>query len=134
MKTILKIAAGIIVATVLLGVGCAALIGGAADQASQDLEEERVAEAADVADEVTCGPDDIGWARASGRVTNSSSGQSSYFITVTFADAEGVQYAEGIASVTDLASGATAEWDTSGLEDWRDGTTCAVSDVDRLAS
>ncbi len=134
MKTILKIAAGIILATVLLGVGCAALIGGAANEASEDLEEERVAEAADVPDEVTCEPDDVGWASASGRVTNSSSGQSSYFITVTFAGADGVQYAEGIASVTDLAPGATAEWDTSSLEDWRDGTTCTVSDVERLAS
>ena len=134
MKTILKIAAGVILAAVLLGVGCVALIGGAADQASDDLEEERVAEAADVADEVTCQPDDIGWANASGRVTNSSSGQSSYFITVTFADSKGLQYGEGIASVTDLAPGATAEWDASSLEDWREGTTCAVSDVDRLAS
>lgn len=134
MKTILKIAAGIILATVVLGVGCVALIGGAADEASDDLEEERAAEAEDVADEVTCEPDDVGWASASGRVTNSSSGQSSYFITVTFADAEGLQYAEGIASVTDLAAGATAEWDASGLEDWREGTTCTVSDVDRFAS
>lgn len=134
MKTILKIAAGIILATVLLGVGCVALIGDAAEEASDDLEEERAAESADVADDIACGPDDLDWASASGRVTNSSSGQSSYFITVTFADAEGVQYTEGIASVTDLAPGATAEWDASGVEDWRDGTTCTVSDVERLAS
>ena len=134
MKTTLKIAAGIILAFVLLGVGCVALIGGAADEASDDLEEQQVEEAADVAPEVTCAPDELDFATASGRVTNGSSEQSSYFITVTFAGPDGVQYTEGIATVTDLAPGGTAEWDANGLEAWRDGTTCAVSDVERLAS
>jgi hypothetical protein len=134
MKTILKITAGIILAVVLLGAGCAALLGGAADEAEEDLEAEQAAEASDVAAEVTCGPDAIGFAEATGRVTNSSSKPSNYLITVTFTGADEVQYGEGVASVLDLAPGATAEWETTAAEDWRDGTTCVVSDVERLAS
>lgn len=134
MKTILKIAAGIILAVVLLGAGCTALLGSAVDESDDDIEEQRAAEAADVADEIACGATDIGWGEAAGRVTNSSSKQSSYFITVTFTGADGIQYAEGIATITDLAPGATAEWTASATEDWREGTTCKVTSVERLAS
>jgi len=134
VKTILKIAAGIIVAVIVLGAGCAALLGNAADEAAKDLEAEAEREAADVAAAVDCHPGDLGWAEAEGRVTNGSSGQSSYLITVTFQGPDGVQYAEGFATVTDLAPGATAEWTASAVEDWRDGTTCRVTDVERIAS
>lgn len=87
-------------------------------------------------DDVTldgCGPDELGWVTAHGTITNHSSKASTYFVNIEFVTSDGTRYAEGIASSATVAPGQHVEWDASGLTDYRDGTTCRVTSVDRFA-
>jgi Domain of unknown function (DUF4190) len=69
-------------------------------------------------------------------VTNHSSRQSTYIITVTFQDKTGVQIASGSAFVQNVDPGQTAKYDAHGYltEPAPASLRCSVKDVERFAS
>jgi hypothetical protein len=90
--------------------------------------------AADVVLDV-CGPHDAtNWAVASGTITNHSSGTSDYVVTVEFVDPAGVRYTTGSFAAQAVAADQTIEWEGLGLEEFRQGTTCDLVEVQRWAS
>jgi hypothetical protein len=87
------------------------------------------------ADATKCAVDALGDAGAKGTLTNHSSKQSNYLITVRFTDASGTQFGNGNAAVQNVLPGSTATWDATGVDkpssaSWK----CTVAQVERLAS
>ncbi|MGV3760745.1 MAG: hypothetical protein ACO1PW_14550, partial [Actinomycetota bacterium] len=125
----------LIIGVILLAglVGCVALLGGAADEASKDIEE-RDAEIAKDAELIDCRAGDP-WLEAEIRVTNNSSERSNYSVDVIFESEDGAtQYGSGSAYVNGLAPGQTKTEVASSLEDVPDGPfRCEITDVFRMS-
>lgn len=71
---------------------------------------------------------------AKGTLTNPTSKQSSYMITVQFLDAAGVIVADGTGYANDIPSGATALWDAHSFEDDVSAAGCNVVRVERYSA
>jgi hypothetical protein len=70
---------------------------------------------------------------ANGTLTNNSSKQSSYVISVSFADGAGVIVAQATAFPHDIPAGASATWEALSFDD--DGfATCTIARVDRFSA
>lgn len=83
----------------------------------------------------TCANDPaLGLAKVGGTITNHSSKPSDYTISVEFVTGNDVRYAEAIHLSTTVAPDQTVEWEEFGTGEWREGTTCRVTSVERFAS
>jgi hypothetical protein len=70
---------------------------------------------------------------ANGTLTNNSSKQSNYVISVNFADDAGVIVAQATAFPHDIPAGASATWEAVSFDD--DGfATCTIAKVDRFSA
>lgn len=76
-----------------------------------------------------------GWYKASLTVTNHTSKQSNYLITVAFESPDGeTQYDTAPAAVQNLQPGQSAQTDATSAKDATAGFTCKVAEVTRLAA
>lgn len=73
-------------------------------------------------------------AGATGTITNHSSEPSSYLFSVEFATPDGSRFAESPGSANAVAPNQTVEWGAPTVEQFRDGTQCRVTQVERFAS
>lgn len=79
----------------------------------------------------SCGATPGGIVQVKGTIVNSLSQPASYDVYVNFLDASGTQVANGIDIVSNVAPGATALWDTIGVEDYAPGMVCKIAKVNR---
>ena len=68
---------------------------------------------------------------ASGQVVNNTSKASNYVIRMKFLDAQGNQVSEGVDTVNDVESGATASWTLGGTRDANGPVRCELTGVSR---
>lgn len=116
----------------VLGVGCTALIGGAANEASKDIEEQKE-DALDDAELVACETDEAGFMAATVRITNDSSERSNYDVTVSYTSPDGSeQYATGDAYAQALEPGQSRTEDAQSLEEPPGAFECEIKDVFRF--
>lgn len=66
----------------------------------------------------TCGPADNGWLAAGGTIQNTTGNRTSFWVTVHFLDANGVQVADASDIVGTLEPGRTATWTATSYQDY----------------
>jgi hypothetical protein len=81
---------------------------------------------------LACTSDDITGAKATGTLTNHSSGLSGYMISVGFLDAAGVRVADATAFVNDVQAGQTTTWEALAFSDVA-YARCEIVSVERNA-
>lgn len=74
------------------------------------------------------------FAGAAGTITNHSSEPSDYLFSVEFVTPDGTRYAESPGSANAVAPDQAVEWGAPTLEEFREGTECRVTQVERFAS
>jgi hypothetical protein len=112
--------------------------GGSASSAGKDDGAKAADEARTPEDDVElvkCGVDEFGqFPQAELKVTNHSSKDSNYVISVEFLDGSGTRKAEGTAALNNLAPKQTAEEKAVGLSKAPSDLKCKITDVKRYAS
>lgn len=122
-----KIGAIVAVVLVVLMVGCAALVGEAADEASEDIEQ-RDAEIMEDAELVSCEADG-----ARVRITNNSSERSNYSVDVVFESKDGSeQFESSSAYVSGLAPGQSTTQEALVFPELTKAFRCEITDVFRF--
>ncbi|HNJ97313.1 MAG TPA: DUF2510 domain-containing protein [Ilumatobacteraceae bacterium] len=74
----------------------------------------------------TCGPGDNNWLSASGTIQNTTSGRTSFWVTVRFLDTNGVQVADASDIIGTLEPGRTANWQANSYEEYPGAVTCEI--------
>lgn len=107
----------------------------AKDDGGKAAEAPKAAKAEDDVKLVKCGTDEFGqFPQAELKVTNHSSKDSNYIVSVEFLDGSGTRKAEGTAALNNLAPDQTAEEKAVGLSKAPDELKCKITDVQRYAS
>jgi hypothetical protein len=127
----LKVGLIVAVVGVALLIGLIALIGTAADEAEDNLEE-RQAEIDDDVELVSCSTNSAGFMVAEIRITNNSSERSNYGVDVTFEAANGDQIDTGFAAVSALEPGQSTTQEAGSLTEPPGEFECRVADVTRF--
>lgn len=135
MSTTVKVLLGVVLGFLLLIGGCAVLLGGAANEVSENMDEQQQ-DALDDASIGECGqPDEFGFIRSSGTIVNDSADRSTYAITVEFFDESGTRIGEATSFNNAIGSGTTANFEATGsLEAGAQVAECAIADVTRFSS
>ena len=74
----------------------------------------------------TCGPGDNGWLEATGTIQNTTGDRTSFWVTVHFLDANGVQVADASDIVGTLEPGRTATWTANSNQEFPGAVTCEI--------
>jgi hypothetical protein len=74
------------------------------------------------------------FAGAAGTITNHSSEPSSYLFNVEFVTPDGTRYSESPGSANAVAPDQTVEWGAPTVDEFREGTECRITQVERFAS
>jgi hypothetical protein len=74
------------------------------------------------------------FAGAAGRIVNRSSEPSNYLFMVEFVTPDGTRYTESPGSANTVAPDQTVEWGAPTVDEFREGTECRVTQVERFAS
>jgi hypothetical protein len=129
---------GIVVAVVvvlglLVGVGCTVLIGGAANEAANSLQESiGLANTTDYEIEITgCAADTFSSARASGTITNTSDKERAFEVQVKFTNPDGSLISTDSTFTDKLDPGQSTNWEvlSLSLNDAAPGFKCDVDEV-----
>ena len=131
----MKVLLGVVLGMLVLIGGCVALIGGAANEVSEDIDEQQ-ADALDDAAVTNCGQvDEFGLIEATGTINNDSSERSTYAITVEFFDEAGTRIGEATSFDNAIAAGGRAEFRATGsLAQDAQVADCGIADVTRFSA
>lgn len=131
MKTVMKIALGVVLAFVLLIGGCMALIGGAANEIDKSIKEDTAAAMSDVKLTDCGGYDVLDGPKAKVQIKNSGDAVQDYYVEVTFYDKDENTLGTGNASIENLKPGKTWKGDVTSLDQVKPHVdfTCKVTDV-----
>ena len=105
----------------LLGIGLVVLIGFAFNEAAEEIGEEfgksfGVAQTSDYVIAIeTCGTDSIGFAEATGTITNTSAKRQGFEINIRFTTPDNILVAEGVTFVDTLDIGQSGAWRVGSL-------------------
>lgn len=124
---------GAIAIVIILIVGLAVALGGAAHKAANDIT--KASEKAMKEVKITsCAADSIGEIEVDGTAHNTSSGRSDYIIDVVVNDASGTQLDSSVAFANNVEPGQTAQWKAPTTAKSGPGVTCKVVTAVRHAS
>lgn len=124
----------VVAALAVAGIGIAVLLAGESTPATEEDDE---AERAEVSVTTCEPPGDAAAQTVRGIVDNGSSGRSDYRIDVAVYASDGTRIGTGSTDALGVESGASAVWvaETDAVaDDWDDGATCEITDVERTAS
>lgn len=131
--------AGAVVAAVMIlgGVACVALVGEAAEDVSESIDEDQEQRERVFAEDVTldgCNPTEFGNMAAQVTVTNHSSDRSNYSIKVSFTSPDKAElYDSTFTYVSGLEEGQTTTDEVTSIEDAPAEYVCEIVDITRLS-